>query len=69
MKKVEVRIQQDPDGGWWASSPESPGFFATGESRAEALENAKDGLSIFLGLEDNEFELEITETLASSNGE
>ncbi len=68
MRKVHVRLEKDPEGDWWAQSPEASGFYAYGETREEALANAKDALSIFLGIDEDSFELEITETGAANNG-
>ena len=61
MKKVEVKLQRDPEGGWIASSSEVPGFFAVGESRKEALRHAKEGIALFLGVEEKDITLEVTE--------
>jgi predicted RNase H-like HicB family nuclease len=61
MKKVEIRIEQSPEGDWWASSPESPGFFAYGETRDEVIANSVEALSIFLGVDEEYIELEIKE--------
>lgn len=61
MKKVELRIEKSPEGDWWASSPESPGFFAIGETREEVIANSVEAISIFLGLDEDNIELEIKE--------
>ena len=61
MKKVPVTLVKSSDGDYVASSSESFGFFAVGESREEVLQNAREGLAILLNLEDDEFEIEITE--------
>lgn len=61
MKKVQLRIEKSPEGDWWATCPESPGFFAYGETREEVIANAKDALSIYLQIDENKFDLEITD--------
>jgi predicted RNase H-like HicB family nuclease len=61
MKKVPVKIQKGEDGEFWVSSPDVVGFFAIGETREEAIENAKEGISIYLKCETEEIELRILE--------
>ncbi len=62
MKKVEVKLEQGPEGEWWVNSDQAIGFFACGDTRDEALENARDALSLFLNLDENEISLEVVET-------
>lgn len=61
MRKVQVQLVKTGKDEYIASSPDSLGFFAIGETREEALLNIKEGLSIFLSIDENEIELEITE--------
>lgn len=61
MKKVQVMIEKSLEDNWWATSPDSPGFFAYGDTKEEVITNAKDALSIFLNLEEKLFELVVTE--------
>ena len=68
MRKVQIRLEQSPEGDWWVQSPEAIGCYACGDTREEALANAKDAFSVFLGLDENSFELEIIETKVQSNG-
>ncbi len=66
MRKVKIRLEQSPEGDWWVQSDEVIGFHACGDSREEALANAKDALSIFLEIDEDTFELEIIETKMQS---
>ena len=50
MKKIPLRLLKTSEGDYIASSSESLGFFALGDTRAEALQNARDGLSMLLNL-------------------
>lgn len=50
MKKIPLRLLKTTEGDYIASSSESLGFFALGDTRAEALQNARDGLSMMLNL-------------------
>ena len=68
MKKVQISIEQSPEGEWWIHSPEATGFFAYGETREEALTNAKDALSIFLDVDEDSLELMISESKNPANG-
>jgi len=61
MRIVTVRIEQGPEGDWWVNCPEAVGFFAIGETREEALANAKDALSIFLEVDEDSIELDVEE--------
>jgi len=61
MRKVEVTLEHGPEGDWWVNSPEAVGFFAIGESREEALSNAREALALFLDVEEDSIELEIIE--------
>lgn len=68
MKSIVVKIEKSPEGDWWVSSPDAFGFFAVGDTREEALENALDGLSIHLDCEPDELKLEIEENSAGFSG-
>jgi predicted RNase H-like HicB family nuclease len=61
MRKVEVRIESGPDNDWWVYCDEVIGFFAYGETREEALENAKEALTIFLDIDDDNIELVVSD--------
>ena len=61
VQKLPLRLVKTSDGDYIASSSASVGFFAMGDTREEAIQNAREGLAMFLGLEDDEIELEITE--------
>jgi len=61
MRKVEITLEHSREGDWWVNSPEAVGFFAVGESREEALNNAKEALALFLELDEESIELEIIE--------
>ena len=53
-----VIVYRDEDGGWIAEVPSLPGCVTQGESRAEALENVKDAIALYLGdLDDAQREL------------
>jgi predicted RNase H-like HicB family nuclease len=67
MRKISLRILKTSDGDYIASSPESFGFFAMGETREEVLENAREGLEAFLSVEE-EFEFEVTEEEEEQSG-
>ena len=47
MRRVLVAYHHEPDG-WWAESPDVPGWTAVGESFVEVRELAHEGLSFFL---------------------
>ena len=68
MRKVPVTIEYTPEGDWWVRSPDAVGFFACGQTREDALENAKEGLALFLGVDENSIELEVTETRSAEDG-
>lgn len=44
---VEVRYHRDADG-WWADSPDAPGYTAAGETLAEVRRLAREGIPFFL---------------------
>ncbi len=53
-----VIVYRDEDGGWIAEVPSLPGCVTQGESRAEALDNVKDAIALYLGdLDDAQREL------------
>jgi predicted RNase H-like HicB family nuclease len=62
MRIVEIRIEKSTEEDWWVTSDEAVGFFACGDTKEEALVNAKDALSIFLNIEEEDFNLKIIET-------
>ncbi len=43
-----VIVYRDEDGAWIAEVPSLPGCVTQGESRAEALENVKDAIALYL---------------------
>lgn len=57
MKKIPVKIEKTSDGEWWVTSPEIFTLFAVGESRDEAISNAKEAVSLYLNLNEREFTL------------
>jgi predicted RNase H-like HicB family nuclease len=59
--KIKLKIMKTEDGEYMASSPESMGFFAIGETREEVIQNAKEGLSLFLDMEEDEIDFDIEE--------
>jgi predicted RNase H-like HicB family nuclease len=61
MKKVELTVTKTKDCGFMANSPESFGFFAIGDTRDEAIANAREGLSMTLEIEEKDIEFEITD--------
>jgi predicted RNase H-like HicB family nuclease len=61
LVKFPLTIVKSCDGDYTASSSESTGFFAVGETKSEVLQNAKEGLAILLGLEEEDIKFEITE--------
>jgi len=67
MRKIRLRLLKTSDGDYIASSPESVGFFAMGDTRAEALQNAREGLSMLLNLEDD-FVLDVEEVEEKPQG-
>ena len=48
MDKVRVIYHQEPEG-WWAESPDVPGWSAAGESYGEVRALVEDGVGIALG--------------------
>ncbi|MFH1675860.1 MAG: type II toxin-antitoxin system HicB family antitoxin [bacterium] len=67
-KKIQISVEQSPEGGWWAQSPEIFGLFVCGDTRDEALENAREFIAISLDIGEDDIELEIIETKAAGNG-
>ena len=60
MRKIPLRILKTSDGDYIASSTESVGFFAMGDTKEEVLKNAREGLAFLLNL-DEDFEFEVSE--------
>ena len=60
-KKVPLRIERTSDCEFTATSPESFGFFAVGETREEVIANAREGIAMFLDIEEDEIDFEITD--------
>ena len=46
--KYRVLIEQDEDGVFVAEVPSLPGCISQGETRAEALENIREAISVYL---------------------
>jgi predicted RNase H-like HicB family nuclease len=47
-RSYTVQYRREPEG-WWAESPELPGFSAAGEDFAEVRRLAREGLQFFVG--------------------
>ena len=47
MIQYQAKLHEE-DGGCWAEFPDLPGCFTQGDSREEALENAREALSLWL---------------------
>lgn len=60
MRKIPLRILKTCDGDYIASSTESVGFFAMGETRDECIQNAREGLEFLLKLKEK-FEFEVVD--------
>ena len=69
MKTIPVTVEQTPEGEWWVTSSELLGTFAVGDTRDEAIENAKDLFAFTLDVDEEELRLEVIETRLSSNGD
>lgn len=50
MKAVRI-IYRHEEGGWWAESPDVEGWSAAGDSHAEVVKLAQEGVSFALGHE------------------
>jgi predicted RNase H-like HicB family nuclease len=50
MRRILVIYRQEPDG-WWAESPDVPGYFAVGVTRFEVEDLVSEGLPLFVGEE------------------
>ena len=61
MRSIPLRLLKTSDGDYIASSSETVGFFAMGDTREEVLVNAREGVALLLGIEENTFDFEITE--------
>ena len=46
--KYRVLIEQDEDGVFVAEAPSLPGCVSQGETRAEALENVREAIAVYL---------------------
>lgn len=57
MASVDVIYHREPDGAWWADSPQVPGFVAGGDSLAEVRELVREGIPFYL----NDDEVDIRE--------
>jgi len=62
MREVEIKIEKSTENDWWVTSEEAVGFFACGDTRDEALTNARDAIAIFLSLDTKDFTLKIIDT-------
>jgi predicted RNase H-like HicB family nuclease len=60
-KKVPLTSTKTGDCDYAASSSESFGFFAVGETREEVIANAREGIAMFLDIEEDEIDFEITD--------
>ncbi len=69
MKTIPVNIEHTPEGEWWITSSELLGNFAVGDTKEEALVNAKEMFAMTLGIDESEVKLEIVETRIPGNGE
>jgi predicted RNase H-like HicB family nuclease len=68
MKELQITIEQSAEGDWWVSCDEITGFYACGDTRKEALENAKEAVSMFLGLEPASFKFKIVVSHVADDG-
>jgi antitoxin HicB len=48
MKQFKVALQPQPEGGYFVQVIGLPNCFTEGDTKKEALENAKDAISLFL---------------------
>ncbi len=51
--KFHVRIEQDEDGFFIASVPALPGCYSDGETEAEARDNIREAMELYLEAEDS----------------
>jgi predicted RNase H-like HicB family nuclease len=63
MRTVRVIYHDDPDG-WWAESPEVPGYTGFGESYADVRDQMREGLPWFA-----EEDLLLTHIVPSAEGQ
>ena len=49
---VEVTYHEEPNGAWWADSPQVPGFVAGGDSLSEVRQLVAEGVPFYLETED-----------------
>jgi predicted RNase H-like HicB family nuclease len=49
---VDVTYHVEPDGTWWADSPDVPGFVAGGETLAEVRQLVFEGIPFYLDTQD-----------------
>ena len=49
MKRFKVALQPQPEGGYFAQVIGLPNCFTEGNTKAEALENARDVIKLYLG--------------------
>jgi predicted RNase H-like HicB family nuclease len=61
MKKIPLRIEKTTEGCYIGTSSESMGFFAVGETRDEVIQNAIEGIAIFLEIEESQIKVDITD--------
>jgi predicted RNase H-like HicB family nuclease len=61
MRSIPLKLLKTSDGDYIASSSETVGFFAMGDTREEVLVNAREGIALLLGIEEDAFAFEITE--------
>src|SRR5882757_994223 len=57
MQIVQVIYHEEPEG-WWAESPDVPGYGTTSESLDELRELAREGIPFYLEVEPTEIELD-----------
>lgn len=51
MQEVTVVVHQDPDTGWWAESPQVPGWTAADPDLGELRRLISEGLAFFLDVD------------------
>jgi predicted RNase H-like HicB family nuclease len=49
---VDVTYHEEPDGAWWADSPQVPGFVAGGDSLSEVRQLVAEGVPFYLDTQD-----------------
>jgi len=52
MRRVAIKYHQDAGYGWWADSPDIPGFTAVADTLTEVRVLARDGVAFALGDEE-----------------